>query len=101
MSVEKCNLCGFCKAGCPIYRLSSRETKSPRGLMILIKEKKINKIFNSCLLCKSCEKECPASVEITKEVRKAREKLILNLIENSTNKKMKENIETLGNVYGI
>ena len=101
MSIEKCNLCGFCKGVCPLYRISPRETKSPRGFMILIKEKKVNKIMNSCLLCNACEKECPAGVEINKEIIKAKEKLILNLIENSTNKKMKQNIEQLGNVYGI
>ncbi len=101
MVIERCNLCGFCKASCPIYRISSRETKSPRGYMILIKEKKTNKIFHSCLACGSCERECPSNVEINKETIKIREKLILNLIENPINKKAKENIQKLGNVYGI
>lgn len=101
MKTEKCNLCGFCKASCPIYRTSHRETRSPRGLMILEKEGKTNKIFYSCLLCGACEKNCPSDIEITKEVINAREKLILNMIEHPINKKMKENIENLGNVYGI
>lgn len=101
MVVEKCNLCGFCKGVCPVYKISLRETRSPRGLMILIKEKKVNRIFYSCLLCGACEKECPAGVSINKEIIKAREKLILSIDENSINKKMKENIESLGNVYGI
>ena len=98
MTTEKCNLCGFCKAVCPLYKLLPRETKSPRGFMILIKEKRINKVFNSCLMCGACERECPSKIGINKEIIKAREKLILNFIENTVNKKMKENIERLGNV---
>jgi glycolate oxidase iron-sulfur subunit len=66
-----CVKCGLCLPHCPTYTLTQNENESPRGRIALIQawaghhldtsEKLIEHIDN-CLLCRSCEKVCPAAV---------------------------------------
>ena len=66
-----CVKCGLCLPHCPTYTLTRNENESPRGRIALIQawaghhlnasEKLIGHIDN-CLLCRSCEKVCPAAV---------------------------------------
>jgi glycolate oxidase iron-sulfur subunit len=64
-----CVKCGLCLPHCPTYTKTQNENESPRGRIALIQawaghhlntsEKLIEHIDN-CLLCRSCEKVCPA-----------------------------------------
>jgi len=64
-----CVKCGLCLPHCPTYTKTKNENESPRGRIALIQawaghhldtsEKLIEHIDN-CLLCRSCEKICPA-----------------------------------------
>lgn len=66
-----CVKCGLCLPHCPTYAKTQNENESPRGRIALIQawaghhldtsEKLIEHIDN-CLLCRSCEKVCPAVV---------------------------------------
>lgn len=66
-----CVKCGLCLPHCPTYTKTQNENESPRGRIALIQawsghhldttEKLIEHIDN-CLLCRSCEKVCPALV---------------------------------------
>lgn len=71
--IMKCNRCGVCQEVCPTYKVSGNETKVARGRNRLIRlaleeqldldnEPEIEEFINECLLCKSCEVNCPSSV---------------------------------------
>jgi Fe-S oxidoreductase len=99
-TLEKCFHCGLCKANCPVYNTLLNETVGPRGKAILLKKGILDKVFYSCSLCKSCESECPAKVELADEIKNAREKLVDKGMETDSNKKMIQNIRKFGNPFG-
>jgi glycolate oxidase iron-sulfur subunit len=82
--LEKCVLCGTCKALCPTYIEDSVEPMSARGRMMLAlglfrgelgPSARLNDMLFSCLLCGMCESTCPAGVEITEAVYSSRQRL--------------------------
>ena len=96
--IEKCTLCGLCKANCPIYKVLLEEKYSPRGKAMLIKKEILSDIFYDCTLCGACEVECPVDIDI--DMRKIRNKLVEKGMETSVNKKMIENVRKYGNPFG-
>ncbi len=71
--LQRCVLCGSCKAECPTYLTEGSESKSPRGRLYLLSclysnqahpSEEIAERIYSCLLCGACEKRCPAGVDI-------------------------------------
>jgi len=101
MSYDRCNFCGLCKANCPVYLNSKKETKSPRAKMVLSKENILSDQFHDCLLCGACKQECPSEVDVCKEVKRIRVKLAEALQETEENKKLIKNLRDKGNIYGI
>lgn len=84
-----CIHCGLCLRTCPTYRLTGRETSSPRGriaLMRAVAEERLDprtpeygEELDFCLVCRHCESVCPAGVrfgEMMEHARAARETLI-------------------------
>lgn len=99
MKADKCMECGLCKNTCPAYKALMKETTSPRGKAILIKERIKDEIFYMCTLCKACEKNCPLGLDLG--LKEYREELIRNGVETEASKKMIENIRKHGNPFGI
>jgi len=99
--IKKCVLCGMCKGACPVLKILLEETQGPRGRAILIKNNFLEKeaIYN-CTLCKACEFSCPAKINLSEIIIKAREELVKKGNETKANKKMIENIRKYGNPYG-
>lgn len=67
-----CVHCGLCLNVCPTYRLTGRETASPRGRIYLMRgiaEARIEpgptlaEELHFCLGCRACETACPSGVE--------------------------------------
>ncbi len=93
--LKKCVKCGACMAVCPIYRQTGREEMVARGKLNLIE--RLNdknelppgwiEAVEHCLLCCSCEENCPKGVKITEIIADARyrqtEQLGLNPIKKS------------------
>src|SRR6056297_1406430 len=69
-AVSTCVHCGFCLSACPTYQELGRETDSPRGRIILMKEVLEGKLpldtaaphLDACLGCVACVPACPSEV---------------------------------------
>jgi len=67
-----CIRCGLCLATCPTYRMSLKETESPRGRVMLIRkalegELELTSNFNDqmqkCMACLACNAICPVGIK--------------------------------------
>lgn len=89
-SICFCNRCAACTQSCPTFRLSGKETDSPRGrnqMARLILEGKLKltspglqESLNSCTLCGRCIQYCPGKIPTMQhvlEMRRARKKQML------------------------
>jgi glycolate oxidase iron-sulfur subunit len=68
-----CRRCGFCQSGCPVYGQTFKEADVTRGKIALLDDlaheltadaDSVNDRLNRCLLCGSCETNCPSGVNI-------------------------------------
>ena len=98
VKLEKCSLCNFCRAGCPIFNGSEKESDSPRSKAIEIKFGSEDEIFYKCTLCGNCKDNCPNKVDM--EMANVRERLISEGKETENNKKMIANVRKFGNPFG-
>jgi glycolate oxidase iron-sulfur subunit len=80
--IYNCMQCGFCLPSCPTYRLTGRESASPRGRIALMKgvatellqiDEEFEHNMYLCLGCRACETACPAGVPYGSLVETARE----------------------------
>jgi len=76
-----CVHCGLCLPVCPTYRITGRETSSPRGRLYLMRGAAEGEIpFGDalveeaylCLGCRACETACPSGVEFGAILEEAR-----------------------------
>jgi glycolate oxidase iron-sulfur subunit len=76
-----CTRCGMCQAVCPLFRETGREAGVARGKLAILKglmreafrepQRSLEEI-NRCLLCGSCEANCPSGVRVLEIFLKAR-----------------------------
>jgi len=76
-----CMRCGMCQAVCPVFGQTGRETDVTRGKLALLDglanemltdPAGVNEKLNRCLLCGTCEANCPSGVKIMDIFLKAR-----------------------------
>lgn len=79
-----CVKCGLCLPHCPTYNKTQNENESPRGRIALIQawagehletSKKLVEHIDNCLLCRSCERVCPAVVPYGRLINNFREQI--------------------------
>jgi glycolate oxidase iron-sulfur subunit len=72
---DSCVKCGICAPHCPTYTYTQNENESPRGRIALIQAwaggnlnvtNNLLDHIDNCLLCRACEKACPAVVPYAK-----------------------------------
>ena len=84
-TLQLCNKCGLCLAGCPIYKVTGIEWTTARGRVALLRSALLDKrleladlkdpIFN-CLTCNGCTEHCPPGVPTGEIIFKARQELL-------------------------
>ena len=76
-----CMRCGMCQAVCPVFCQTGRETDVTRGKLALLDglanemladPEGVNEKLNRCLLCGTCEANCPSGVKVMDIFLKAR-----------------------------
>ncbi|MGZ8158619.1 MAG: (Fe-S)-binding protein [Methylobacter sp.] len=81
---DLCVKCGLCLPHCPTYTKTQNENESPRGRIALIQawaghhletSKKLVEHIDNCLLCRSCERACPAVVPYGRLINNFREQI--------------------------
>jgi glycolate oxidase iron-sulfur subunit len=81
---DLCVKCGLCLPHCPTYTKTQNENESPRGRIALIQawagkhlptSKKLIEHIDNCLLCRSCERACPAVVPYGRLINNFREQI--------------------------
>ena len=76
-----CMKCGMCQAVCPVFRETLREADVTRGKIALLENLAhemvsdaggVKEKLNKCLLCGSCQANCPSGVKVIDIFLKAR-----------------------------
>ncbi len=80
----RCNKCGFCLAGCPIYKITGIEWTVARGKLTLLRSvldgelelSEITEPILGCLTCNCCVDHCPSGIMIDDLILKTRAELV-------------------------
>lgn len=82
--LDACIRCGLCLPVCPTYRLTGRESASPRGrlqaMSIVLEgiapiDEAFDEVISFCLGCRACEAVCPGLVPYGRVLEGARAEL--------------------------
>ena len=82
VDADICVKCGLCLPTCPTYNKTQNENESPRGRIALIQayagghlqdSKPVRTHIDNCLLCRECERVCPALVPYSRLIDNFRE----------------------------
>lgn len=83
--LNACVQCGLCLPVCPTFRLTGRETASPRGRLHAMKavhqgvfevDHAFEGIIDFCLGCRACEPVCPGMVPYGRALEGARAEIV-------------------------
>jgi glycolate oxidase iron-sulfur subunit len=82
-TIAKCNRCGFCQAGCPVFRVTGAEHSLARGRQAIARSLMLGNLqlspevvqaLDDCLLCRGCTAHCFPAIktdEIVTTIRHA------------------------------
>ncbi len=79
--LTRCMRCGLCQAQCPVFARTGREADVTRGKLALLSglsremltdPAQVREKIDTCLLCGTCEANCPSGVKVTDIFLRAR-----------------------------
>jgi len=104
-----CIRCAYCFEQCPVIRETRWDTDGARGKVILSygllsgelepSQSVADNIFR-CTLCRDCLERCPSKVQILDIISSARADLVEAGFATDTHKRVIDNIQATGNIYG-
>jgi glycolate oxidase len=103
-----CLMCGFCRAGCPVYKETLIESKNARGRVILAynlltgrinPSKELAEKFYECTMCHNCKVACPAGVQVADIVESARRRLVKEGYLPEIHQTLLESVVEMGNPF--
>lgn len=84
IALRKCNKCGFCQAGCPMYKVTGVEWETARGRIEMVRDALLDNklelaeiedpVFH-CLTCNNCVEHCPPGIKTADIIFGAREEM--------------------------
>jgi len=83
-ALRRCNKCGFCQAGCPMYKVTGIEWNVARGRVALLRDAlegrtelrpELEEPIYTCLTCNCCVDHCPPAVQTATIIQRARQEL--------------------------
>ena len=79
--IGQCVACGLCLPHCPTFRITGKETASPRGRIAAMRavvedgapiDASFLTMMDECLACRACETACPSGVPYGRMIEAAR-----------------------------
>ncbi len=107
--IMACIMCGFCRAGCPVYAETSLESTNARGRVILAyhlltgrlePSAALSERFYKCTTCLNCKATCPAGVMVSGIVEAARKRLVEAGFLPEIHNTLMKNLKATGNPFG-
>jgi Fe-S oxidoreductase len=107
--IRRCNHCGSCQTGCPLFRTTCRISLSARGKMLILQDilegrqeicdELIESLFQ-CTLCGACAAQCPAGVDAPNILKAARRDMVKIGICHPVFQGMDQILTDHRNIYG-
>ncbi|MBW1682262.1 MAG: (Fe-S)-binding protein [Deltaproteobacteria bacterium] len=107
--IYRCSSCGFCRAVCPVFGLTSRPALNARGKMLILQEvlegraelseELVDTLFQ-CTTCANCSVHCPSGVEVPEIIKAVRKDMVGSGTCHPAFAGMKEILDRHTNIYG-
>ncbi len=92
---------GMENAHCPVFKATRLERVAPRTFLLLLKEGINDPVLFNCTLCGACTQDTVTGIDIQKELKQARIRIVNEGKEIPEFKEYALAWKKTGNIYGV